>query len=65
MDNTAFHKTRKTRELIEGSGHELIFLPPYSPDFNPIEKHCANPKKIQTCLPPDTSIDDIVRLYGS
>ena len=42
MDNAAFHKTRKTRELIEGSGHELSFLPP---DFNPIEKHFANLKK--------------------
>ena len=50
MDNTAFHKTRKTRELIEASGHELIFLPP---DFNPIEKHFANLKKIQAYLPPD------------
>ena len=61
MDNAAFHKTRKTRELIEGSGHELSFLPP---DFNPIKKHFANLKKIRTCQPPDTSIDDIVRLYG-
>jgi transposase len=49
MDNAAFHKTRKTRELIEGSGHELSFLPP---DFNPIEKHFANLKKIRAYLPP-------------
>ena len=65
MDNAAFHKTQKTRGILEESGHELIFLPPYSPDFNPIEKHFANLKKIRTCQPPDTSIDDIVRLYGS
>ena len=61
MDNTAFHKTRKTRELIEGSGHELSFLPPA---FNPIEKHFANLKKIRAYLPPNTPIDNIVRLYG-
>ncbi len=65
MDNASFHKTQKTREILEESGHELIFLPPYSPDFNPIEKHFANLKKIRTCQPPDTSIDDIIRLYGS
>ena len=59
-----FHKTRKTRELIEESGHELLFLPPHSPDFNPIEKHFANLKKIRTYQPTDTPIDDIVRLYG-
>jgi len=64
MDNAAFHKTQKTRGILEESGHELVFLPPYSPDFNPIEKHFANLKKIRTCQPPDTSIDDIVRLYG-
>ena len=64
MDNAAFHKTQKTRGILEESGHELIFLPPYSPDFNPIEKHFANLKKIRTCQPQDTSIDDIVRLYG-
>ena len=62
-DNPTFHKTQKTRRILEESGHELIFLPPYSPDFNPIEKHFANLKKIRTCQPPDTSIDDIVRLY--
>ena len=65
MDNAAFHKTQKTRGILEESGHELVFLPPYSPDFNPIEKHFANLKKIRTCQPPDTSIDDIIRLYGS
>ena len=64
MDNASFHKTRKTRELIKESGHELLFLPPYSPDFNPIEKHFANLKKIRTYQPTDTPIDDIVRLYG-
>jgi transposase len=39
MDNAAFHKSAKTRELIEGAGCFLLYLPTYSPDFNPIE-HC-------------------------
>lgn len=38
LDNCAIHKTRALREIVEGSGHVLFFLPPYSPDFNPIEE---------------------------
>lgn len=37
MNNAAFHKSQKTRELIEKAGHKLLYLPPYSPDFNLIE----------------------------
>lgn len=44
MDNAAFHKSQKTKELIESVGCKLIFLPPYSPDLNPIEKFWANMK---------------------
>lgn len=46
MDNAAFHKSQKTEVIIENAGCKLIFLPPYSPDFNPIEKCWANLKKI-------------------
>lgn len=45
MDNAAFHKSKRTRELIESVGCRLIFLPPYSPDLNPIEKFWANMKR--------------------
>jgi transposase len=45
MDNAAFHKSIKTKELIESVGCRLIFLPPYSPDLNPIEKFWANMKR--------------------
>ncbi len=38
MDNLGSHKGPLIRELIEAAGAELLFLPPYSPDFNPIEK---------------------------
>ena len=38
MDNLSSHKGSRIRELIEGRGCELIYLPPYSPDFNPIEE---------------------------
>ncbi|WP_021828041.1 transposase [Holospora obtusa] len=32
MDNTEFHKSQRTKELIEFVGCQVIFLPPYSPD---------------------------------
>jgi transposase len=38
MDNLTAHKGERIRELIEGQGCELAYLPPYSPDFNPIEE---------------------------
>lgn len=37
IDNASFHKSKKTIELIEAAKCRIIFLPPYSPDFNPIE----------------------------
>lgn len=37
MDNLSSHKGPKIREMIEAAGASLLFLPPYSPDFNPIE----------------------------
>jgi transposase len=45
MDNASFHKSLKTKELIESVGCTLLFLPPYSPDLNPIEKFWANMKR--------------------
>ncbi|MBS1064843.1 transposase [Gluconobacter kondonii] len=37
MDNLPAHKLPATQKVIEQAGAELMFLPPYSPDFNPIE----------------------------
>jgi len=38
MDNLSAHKGGKVREIVEGAGCELLYLPPYSPDLNPIEQ---------------------------
>lgn len=38
MDNLSSHKVAGIQEAIEAAGANLIFLPPYSPDFNPIEQ---------------------------
>jgi len=41
MDNATFHKSKKTKEIIESAGCRLLFQPAYSPDRNPIEKQWA------------------------
>ena len=45
MDNASCYKSQKTKALIESVGCKVICLPPYSPDFNPIEKFWANMKR--------------------
>lgn len=46
MDNLSAHKGARIRGLIEGAGCELIYLPPYSPDLNPIEEAFSKVKGI-------------------
>jgi transposase len=46
MDNLGAHRPKRVRELIEERGCELIYLPAYSPDFNPIEEAFAKVKHI-------------------
>ena len=38
MDNLSTHKDERVRELVGSAGCELLYLPPYSPDFSPIEE---------------------------
>jgi transposase len=38
MDNLNAHKGERVRELVEARGCEVLFLPSYSPDYNPIEE---------------------------
>jgi len=46
MDNLSSHKGGRVRELIEGRGCEVMYLPPYSPDLNPIEQAFSKIKGI-------------------
>ena len=50
MDNLSSHKRARTRELIESAGAELVFLPPYSPDLNPIEMVFSKVKQLLRSL---------------
>ena len=46
LDNLPAHKVRTARAAIEQAGARLVFLPPYSPDFNPIEQAFAKLKAL-------------------
>jgi transposase len=46
MDNLSSHKGTTTRQRIEAAGASLLYLPPYSPDFNPIENAFAKLKAL-------------------
>jgi putative transposase len=62
MDNAPFHKKKEIKELLEKHGHVLLPLPPYSPDFNPIEETFGGLKRKREFLPPETSIDQLIKL---
>ncbi len=46
LDGLGAHKTKKVRELLEGRGADLLFLPSYSPDLNPIEEAFSKIKNL-------------------
>lgn len=50
MDNASFHKRRDMSIAIRSKGHDVEYLPPYSPDFNPIEKKWAQAKSMRKKL---------------
>lgn len=61
FDNASFHKSKTTKNLIESVGCRLLFLPPYSPDYNPIENFWAILKnKIKSLRSPKRSLEDCI-----
>ena len=44
LDNAAFHKGETMKNALKQAGHSLLYLPPYSPDLNPIEQKWAQAK---------------------
>ena len=46
LDNLGAHRPKRVRELIEARGCELVYLPSYSPDYNPIEEAFAKIKRV-------------------
>jgi transposase len=68
MDNLSAHKVNGVRDLIEAVGAQLLYLPPYSPDLNPIEKAWSKIKQIlratkaRTAETLDQAISEALRL---
>jgi transposase len=66
MDNASFHPKKKLRNLARRHGVKLLFLPPYSPDLNPIEKTWANMKRaLVDILPNCKTLSDAIYTYFS
>ena len=63
MDNAPIHRKSRIRELVEAAGHQILFLPRYSPDLNDIEHDFGVVKGARMYAKPGTSIDEIIRDY--
>ena len=58
MDNASFHRKKNLISLAEAAGHRIVFLPPYSPDLNPIENFWSWLKRyMKKCLHTYNSFD--------
>ena len=64
MDNAPIHRQNKIEEIAEARGHQVLFLPRYSPDFNSIEHDFAAMKKKRKYAPEATSVAQIVKDYS-
>ena len=60
LDNLATHKIRGVREALQSRGARLLYLPPYSPDFNPIEPMWSKIKQILRSQAPRTETELLV-----
>ena len=63
MDNSLIHIKNVIRELVEPGGHQLLFLPKYSPDLNDIEHDFSALKRAIMYSPINKFIDEIIRNY--
>lgn len=63
IDNASFHKKDNLEALLHPYGHKLLFLPPYSPEYNPIEKKWAQAKSKRRTL--QCSINDLYKYHIS
>ena len=63
LDNASFHVRSAVRQILAAFGHRVLFLPPYSPDLNPIEHSFSTLKLFRNAAPPDTPIDTLIHMF--
>jgi len=63
MDNLTAHKRSRVRQLIEAAGATVLYLPPYSPDFNPIEMIWSKVKRLLRTIAART-VDALHHAFG-
>ncbi len=63
LDNLSAHKGKKVQELINSRGAQVLYLPPYSPDLNPIEKMWSKVKSILKNIKTE-SLDELHKAIG-
>lgn len=64
MDNAPVHNKKALRSLLKKHGHALLPLPPYSPDFNPIEQSFGAMKKRREGMPAGTTVEELIMSYS-
>ena len=65
LDNAPIHRQNRVREIASQNGHQVKFLPKYSPDLNKIEHDFAALKKRRQYLAEGTSLDKLITSYCS
>ena len=65
MDNAPIHRKSKIKAAVSEAGHDVLFLPKYSPDLNDIEHDFSALKRARMYAEADTSLDEIIRDYCS
>ena len=63
MDNAPIHRKTVIKQIVEDAGHQVIFLPKYSPDLNDIEHDFSALKRARMYAPSNTPLDEIIRDY--
>lgn len=64
LDNLPAHKPAAVREAIEAAGATMLFLPPYSPDFNPIENAFSKLKAL-LCMAAERTVEGLWNTIGA
>jgi putative transposase len=65
MDNSPIHRKNVIRELVEAGGHQLLFLPKYSPSLNDIEHDSSALKRARIYSPINRYSYEIIRNYSN